>query len=74
MGDSFIHTIELGALNESEARTYVLQRAMASHLISKPLSDAQITQFYQLTKGNLAKINNDLEAFVNQCTPPIKTC
>ncbi|WP_115710211.1 SPOR domain-containing protein [Legionella sainthelensi] len=72
LGDSFIHTIELGALNENEARTYVLQRAMASQLISKPLSDAQITQFYQLTKGNLAKINNDLESFVNQCTPPMK--
>lgn len=72
LGDSFIHTIELGTLNESEARTYVSQRAMASHLISKPLSDAQIKQFYQLTKGNLAKINNDLEAFVNQCTPSEK--
>lgn len=72
LSDSFIHTIELGTLNESEARTYVLQRAMASHLISKPLSDAQFQQFYQLTKGNLAKINNDLEAFVNQCTPPKK--
>ncbi len=72
LSDNFIHTIELGTLNESEARTYVLQRAMASHLISKPLSDAQFQQFYQLTKGNLAKINNDLETFVNQCTPPKK--
>lgn len=72
LGDNLIHTIDLGALNENEARTYVLQRAMTSHLISKPLSDAQFKQFYQLTKGNLAKINNDLEPFVHQCSTPKK--
>lgn len=66
--DNLVHTIELGSLNESETRTYVLQRAMAAHLISKPLTDAQFKQFYQLTKGNVAKINSSLEAFVFKCT------
>lgn len=70
LSDNEIHTIELGSLNECETRTYVLQRAMTAHLISKPLSDAQFKQFYQLTKGNLAKINHDLEAFVHKCGAP----
>ncbi len=65
--NNLIHTIELGPLNESETRTYVLQRAMGAHLISKPLSDAQFKQFYQLTKGNVAKINSNLETFIFKC-------
>ncbi|WP_131794286.1 SPOR domain-containing protein [Fluoribacter gormanii] len=65
--ENLVHTIELGSLNESETRTYVLQRAMATHLISKPLTEAQFKQFYQLTKGNLAKINSHLESFVFKC-------
>ncbi|QMT59651.1 SPOR domain-containing protein [Legionella sp. PC997] len=66
--ENLVHTIELGSLNESETRTYVLQRAMAAHLISKPLTDAQFKQFYLLTKGNVAKINGNLETFVFKCT------
>ncbi|MFT4058338.1 MAG: AAA family ATPase [Legionella sp.] len=59
-----VHTLEVGPLTEHEARTYTLQRAMATHLITKPLTEAQLKQFYQLTKGNVAKINNSLESFV----------
>lgn len=66
--DNLVHTIELGSLNESETRTYVLQRAMSAHLIHKPLTDAQFKQFYQLTKGNVAKINSNLEPFIYNCT------
>ncbi len=65
--NNLIHTIELGALNENETRTYVLQRALSTSLMSNPLTDTQLKQFYQLTKGNLAKINADLEIFLNQC-------
>lgn len=65
---NIVHTIELGSLNESETRTYVLQRAMSARLINKPLTDAQFKQFYQLTKGNIAKINSSLETFVFQCS------
>lgn len=65
--NNLIHTIELGTLNESETRTYVLQRAMISRLITRPLTDAQFKQFYQLTKGNLAKINANLESFIVKC-------
>lgn len=69
-GDQFnnlIHTIELGSLNESETRTYVLQRAMAARLLTKPLTDNQFKKFYQITKGSIAKINQELESFVFKC-------
>ncbi len=65
--NNLIHTIELGSLNESETRTYVLQRAMAARLLNKPLSDTQFKQFYQLTKGNIAKINSSLDSFIFKC-------
>lgn len=65
--NNLIHTIELGALSETETRTYVLQRAMASHLINRPLTDTQFKQFYHLTKGNLSKINSNLELFLSKC-------
>ncbi len=70
--NNLIHTIEIGSLNESETRTYVLQRAMAERLITKPLSDEQFKAFYQQTKGNLAKINSSLEGFILQCSAPKK--
>ncbi|HIG0327674.1 TPA: SPOR domain-containing protein [Legionella pneumophila] len=66
--NNLIHTIELGALSEAETRTYVLQRAMASRLINRPLTDAQFKQFYHLTKGNLSKINTNLELFLSKCS------
>ena len=59
-----IYNIELGLLSESETITYVQQRAITTHLINKPLTDIQCKRFYQLTKGNLSKINNNLESFV----------
>lgn len=71
--NNLIHTIELGALNENETRTYVLQRAMAAHLINRPLTDTQFKEFYQQTKGNLAKINSNLEPFIFQCSTRKKT-
>ncbi|HAZ7573912.1 SPOR domain-containing protein [Legionella sp. PATHC032] len=66
--NNLIHTIELGTLSETETRTYVLQRAMASRLINRPLTDAQFKQFYHLTKGNLSKINASLESFLSRCS------
>lgn len=71
--DNLIHTIELGGLNESETRTYVLQRAMAARLIHRPLTDVQYKQFYQQTRGNLAKINSNLESFILNSSVPKKS-
>jgi type II secretory pathway predicted ATPase ExeA len=65
--NNLVHTIELGDLTESETRTYVLQRAMVARLINKPLADNQLRQFYLQTKGNIARINSNLESFVFKC-------
>ncbi|CAM4501597.1 MAG: Cell division protein DamX [Legionella sp.] len=62
--NGLVHTIELGTLTEAETRTYVLERATASRLITKPLSEAQLKKIYQLTKGNVTKINSNLESFI----------
>lgn len=62
--NNLVHTIEIGPLNESETKTYTNQRALSSPLFDKPLSDASLKKFYELTKGNLAKINNSLDAFM----------
>ncbi|WP_133135791.1 SPOR domain-containing protein [Legionella rowbothamii] len=62
--NGLVHTIELGVLTEVETRTYVLERATASRLITKPLSEVQLKKIYQLTKGNVAKINSSLESFI----------
>lgn len=42
----------------------MLERATASRLITKPLSEVQLKKIYQLTKGNVAKINSSLESFI----------
>lgn len=66
--NEIIHTIELSALNESETRTYVLQRLIEKKLIESMPSDQQFKQFYQLTKGNLSEINAQLESFNFNCS------
>lgn len=62
--NNLVHTIEIGPLNESETKTYTNQRALSSPLFDKPLSDASLKKFYELTKGNLAKINSSLDEFM----------
>ncbi|MGL6028952.1 MAG: ATP-binding protein, partial [Legionella sp.] len=61
---NLVHTIEIGPLNESETKTYTNQRALSSPLFDKPLSDVSLKKFYELTKGNLAKINSSLDEFM----------
>ncbi|MFI4963644.1 MAG: AAA family ATPase, partial [Legionellales bacterium] len=70
--NNLVHTMELGLLSESETRTYVLQRALAANLITLPLPDVYFKQFYQMTKGGLAKINTEMEAFILNCKPEKK--
>ncbi|MBA2648130.1 MAG: SPOR domain-containing protein [Legionella sp.] len=65
--NDLIHTIELSSLNENETRTYVLHRLMANNAFKKVPTDAQFREFYQLTKGNMSKINNELSTFVSGC-------
>lgn len=70
--NDFIHTIELSSLNENETRAYVLQRLNDKQLIKKAPTDLELKQFYQLTKGNMSKINDKLDSFISSCTNKAK--
>ncbi len=66
--NDLIHTIELSSLNENETRTYVLQRLMTNKSIKKAPTDLEFKQFYQLTKGNMSKINHKFDSFILNCS------
>lgn len=61
---NMIHSIELDVLSESETKIYLTQRAVTDRLMEKPLTEAQFKNFYDLTKGSIAKINSSLESFL----------
>ena len=58
---NMIHTIELGPLTESETNTYLLKKAKLPAHINKTTMEA----FYQLTGGNIARINSQMNGFFN---------
>lgn len=53
-----IHTIELGPLSESETRTYLINKTA-----TPKVSNNELTDFYQKTQGNLARMNAQLSTF-----------
>lgn len=60
---NLIHTIEPGSLNENETRTYLLSAlTMPSHL-HNVMSAKRLRQFYELTNGNIAHINQEMVRF-----------
>jgi DamX protein len=65
---NMIHTIELGALTESETNTYLQKKAQIPAHINKTALQA----FYQLTGGNIARINSQMNAFFNLSSPVLK--
>lgn len=67
--NNLIHKIDLGPLSENETKTYLLQRATSTNLLSLPLPEANVKEFFQNTKGNLAKINAEMAAFIANCKP-----
>ncbi len=60
-----IHSIELGALTESETKTYLLQHVMPRQNVEKRVTDLRVKQFYQLTAGHLVDINRQMARFFN---------
>ncbi|HHF7345852.1 TPA: AAA family ATPase [Legionella feeleii] len=61
--DSFeplIHTLEPGVLTESEMKTYLLHSLPAPKRLDKTMTDKRLGQFYQLTGGNIARINSQM--------------
>ncbi len=63
-----IHSIEVGPLNESEIKTYVLQNLLLFRGVDKIISDERAKQFLQLTQGHLLEINREMAAFFSDLT------
>lgn len=61
--ENLIHSIELGPLNESETKTYVLRRLASQKGYEKMLTEERLHQFYQLTEGHLVGINSQMLGF-----------
>ena len=60
---SQIHSLELGVLTKSETKTYLLNSLPASAKLEKAMTDKRLEQFYQLTGGNIARINNQMRNY-----------
>ncbi|KTD64878.1 AAA family ATPase [Legionella spiritensis] len=60
---NLIHTIEPGALSESEVKTYLLNRLPSTGRLEKSLTPKRLKQFYELTGGDIARINHAMASF-----------
>lgn len=58
-----IHSMELGALSESETKIYVTKQLTPQKGIEKIITDERIKQFYQLTAGHFVSINRQMAGF-----------
>ena len=58
-----IHSLELGALNESETKTYVVQNMVPLPGTEKIVTEERVKQFFQLTEGHIEKINQQMTDF-----------
>lgn len=62
--NSAVHMIELENLSMLETSAF-LQHKLIKDSISTTLTKTQTKQFYQMTKGNIAKINNNISGFLS---------
>ena len=58
-----VHSMELGALSESETKTYILNHLPITTRIDQAMTDKRLEQFYLLTGGNIALINQRMPSF-----------
>ena len=58
-----IHSLELGPLNESETKTYVVQNMVPMPGTEKIVTEERVKQFFQLTQGHIEKINQQMMDF-----------
>ena len=58
-----IHSVELGALSESETREFVLQRLPQTPETELRITDERMKRFYELTEGSIVGINTQLIGF-----------
>ena len=67
-----IHSIELGALSESETKTYLLQHLAMRNNVEKLVTDARVKLFYQLTAGHFMDIHRQMIGFFGDLKVPSK--
>ncbi|KTC95775.1 AAA family ATPase [Legionella erythra] len=60
---NLIHTITPGSLSESETKTYLLSYLPSPKRLEKTMSSDRLKQFYQLTGGEIARINLEMHNF-----------
>lgn len=60
MEANLIHSLELGVLTKNETKTYLLNTLPSSNKLDKTMTDKRLEQFYQLTNGNVARINSQM--------------
>ncbi len=58
-----VHTIDLGALNESETKTYVIQNMLPLPNAENIITDERVKEFYTLTEGRIVEINQRMAGF-----------
>lgn len=60
---NLIHSMDLGSLNETETKTYLLRYLPPSKHLEKAMSGKQLKAFFELTEGNMAHINAQMNDF-----------
>lgn len=70
-----IRRLEPGVLTEGETKTYLLNALPSPKRLDLTMTDKRLEQFYQLTGGNLARINNQMLNYFcsNACKPTLKS-
>ncbi|KTD16416.1 AAA family ATPase [Legionella jordanis] len=68
---NLIQTLEPGALTEAETKSYLLSNLPAPRRLDQSMSDKRLEQFYQITGGNIARINKEMTAYF--CQEPQKS-
>lgn len=63
LDSNLIHIIEPGILSESEMKTYLLSSLPSPTRLDRTMTDKRLEQFYQLTGGNIARINQQMIDF-----------
>lgn len=65
MGDksNLIQRLELPCLTETETKSYLLSTLQSPKRLDQTMSKKRLEQFYQLTGGNIARINQEMDVF-----------
>ena len=66
--EDMIHSIEIGALSESETKAYVVRSLFPGLGGEKIVTDKRMAQFYQLTEGNRVQIDRHMTTFFSNET------